>query len=135
MKLKPASLLVALSLTILATAVISAQDGLQTVAVQKKKRRKLRGRLPNYYGKAGVTKTQRKQIYAIQAMYRDRLQALQDQIDELKAKQAAEIEAVLTDAQKKKVKAFVEAARKKREARKKKRDKEKEEREEKKKDK
>ena len=99
------------------------------VALQKKgkkKRKKARGRLPNYYKKSGVTKKQTEQIYSIQVSYREKIESLEEQLADLKAKRSAEIEAILTPEQKKKVEQFQEAARKKREARKKKKEKEKE---------
>ncbi len=89
----------------------------------KKKSKKLRGRLPNYYGKVGVTKTQRTKIYELQASYNEKIAALVQQIADLKAKRDMEVEAVLKPEQKKKVEELREAARKKREARKKKKEK------------
>jgi hypothetical protein len=99
----------------------------QFVALQKskatdkkaggKKPRKFRGRLPQYYGQIGLSAKQRKDIYAIQISYRERLQKLEQQLRDLRAKQSSEIEAVLTSEQKKKHSDLLEAARKKRKAR------------------
>jgi len=101
-------------------------DDSSFIAVQKK-RKKPRGRLPNYYGKVGVSEEQREKIYAIQAMYRPKIEALEKQIAELKAKEDAEVEAVLTPEQKKKVEESRAAAAKKRAERRKKRKKKKSE--------
>ena len=86
-----------------------------------KKARKFRGRLPAYYRKAGISNKQRSTIYQIQISYREKIQALEKQLRELKAKQRAEVEAVLTEDQKKKVDESRAAAKKKRDARRKKR--------------
>ena len=123
--MKNLSLIAALALAILTTVGGPPQQP-QAAAAAQKKAKKLKGRLPNYYGRVGITKKQRQKIYSIQATYRDKLEALQQQIEELREKQAVEVEAVLTETQRKKVQAFVEAARKKREARKKKREADKE---------
>jgi len=79
----------------------------------KKKRAKPRGRLPAHYRNV-VTPEQRKSIYEIQAKYAAQIKALKDQITALKAKQSTETEAVLTDAQKKKIAELVTEAKAKR---------------------
>lgn len=107
---------------IIGLSALKAQEYERTtsfVALQKK-RKKARGRLPNYYRAAGVTKAQTEKIYEIQATYRPKIEALEKQLEDLKSKQDAEVEAVLTPEQKKKVEELREAARKKRESRKKK---------------
>lgn len=117
----------AICLTIAAVAAInlSADDKSSLVALQKKDKkkakRKYRGRLPNYYKKAGVTEAQTKKIYAIQLSYYDKIKQLEKQLSDLKDKRNAEVEAVLTATQKKKVEELREEARKKREAKKKER--------------
>jgi hypothetical protein len=88
-------------------------------AAEKPARKKPRGRLPNYYRKAGVSQKQTETIYAIQAKYKDRIANLQEQIDALVAERDAEVEAVLTDEQKKRVEQLREEAAKKREERRK----------------
>jgi len=84
----------------------------------RKKARKFRGRLPQYYGQIGLSDKQRKKIYSIQISYREQLQKLEQQLRDLRAKQGSEIDAVLTSEQKKKLSDLLEAARKKRDARK-----------------
>lgn len=92
----------------------------QFVALQKKPR-KFRGRLPAYWGRIGLSTEQRKKIYGVQLSYRPKIQMLQKQLEELRDKQAKEMEAVLKPEQKKKLADLLEAARKKRAARTKKR--------------
>ncbi len=87
----------------------------------KKTRRKARGRLPNYYGRVGVSEDQKEKIYAIQATHAEKIAELEKQLKELKAKRDKEVEAVLTPDQLKKVKEMEEEARKKRMERAKKR--------------
>jgi hypothetical protein len=90
------------------------------VVAQAEGKKKFRGRLPNNYGNVGISDTQRKTIYGIQAGYRKQLVALTQQIAELKSKQSEELEAVLTAAQLENLKELREASRKKSEDRKKK---------------
>ena len=73
----------------------SAQESKSTTT-----RKKPRGRVPNHYGKLGLTNDQKEEIYAIQTNYRDQIAALQAQINELQQEQAAEIYLVLSDLQK-----------------------------------
>ena len=81
-----------------------------------KSRKKPRGRVPNHYGKIGLTDDQKEEIYAIQAKYREQIDKLQEQINELQQEEASEVYLVLTDNQKeslKKILADVEERRKK----------------------
>jgi len=98
------------------TAVALLQD-----KKEPKKKDTFKPRLPNYYGKVGVSEKQRQKIYSLQRQYHEKIAPLEQQIAELEAKRDAEIEAVLTPAQKKLLEEYREAARKKREARRKKR--------------
>lgn len=75
------------------------------------------GRLPSHYGKVGLSDEQRTNIYGIQSNYRTQIASLQKQIDSLKEKEGAEIFAVLTPDQQKKLSEFLEAAKKAAEAR------------------
>lgn len=61
-----------------------------------KARAKARGRLPNGWGKLGVTSEQRLKIYAVQARYQEQIDALEEQIAALKMKRDQECEACLT---------------------------------------
>lgn len=78
-----------------------------------KPRAKPRGRLPAHYG-AVVDDEQREKIYRIQQGYQSQIEDLQAQLATLREKQAAEIESVLTPAQKEKVKELTAAAKAKR---------------------
>ncbi|HWE38366.1 MAG TPA: hypothetical protein VG406_17475 [Isosphaeraceae bacterium] len=58
-------------------------------------------RVPAYFGQLGLTPEQREKIYKIQGDSQAKVDALQRQIDEVKAKSLTECEAVLTPEQKK----------------------------------
>ena len=107
------------------TGDATAQDKEKKKAGEKKSkkakgRKKARGRLPNYYGKIGLSGEQRKEIYSIQGKYREQMQPLQKQLRDLRAKQEKEIQTVLTDGQKDELKKLLDEARKKQSSRKKK---------------
>lgn len=70
-------------------------------------------RLPANYAKIGVSEEQRKKIYEIQGKYDKDIVALQKQIADLRAKETAEVEAVLTADQKKALQAANEESKKK----------------------
>ena len=70
---------------------------------------KPKGRLPAYY-KDIVDDQQRNAIYSIQADYKSKIDALQEQIDKLSAERDTAIENVLSTAQKDKLKKAKEAA-------------------------
>jgi hypothetical protein len=74
---------------------------------------KPKGRLPAYY-KDIVDEKQRTAIYVIQADYKGKIDALQEQIDKLTADRDAAIENVLTAAQKDQLKKARESAAAKR---------------------
>lgn len=135
MKFAKTSAVIGASLALLiAVAVTHGQTGSRNGAAatdnssfvvqkEKKKPKKPRGRLPNNYGKIGITSAQRTKIYGIQADYNGKIEALEKQIAELKEKRDGEIEAVLTPDQKKKLQELQGATKKKREASKKKKEK------------
>lgn len=68
-----------------------------------------KGRLPPQYGKLGLTDAQKAKIYSVQGKYEDQLDALEKQINDLKAKRDNEVESALTDDQRKILKALVES--------------------------
>lgn len=92
-----------------------AQDGAKTApkttvaAKEEAKPDAKKGRLPAQYGKLGLTDAQKAKIYGVQGKYEDQLDALEKQINDLKAKRDHEVEAVLTDDQRKILKALVES--------------------------
>jgi hypothetical protein len=61
---------------------------------------KARGTLPQNWSKLGLNDEQKQKIYAAQAEYKGKIDELQKQIDDLKKKQRSAMEAVLTPAQK-----------------------------------
>ncbi len=68
---------------------------------------KLKGRLPQHWGKIGLTDTQKQQIYKIQGKYGDEIDKLEAKIKDLKSTQEKEMRAVLTPEQKKALEAAV----------------------------
>ena len=126
-KLTPVAVAVCLSLAILAVPAGHAQNSKSigtsataaTLQIQQKqkstKRKKAKGRLPNYYAQIGISQKQRKTIYDIQSQYRDQIEDLKKQIEDLEAKRNAQVEAVLSPEQKKRLK-LVQANAKKRRA-------------------
>lgn len=70
-------------------------------------------RLPANYAKIGVSEEQRKKIYEIQGKYDDQISVLQKQLADLRAKEKAEVEAVLTPEQKKTLQSVSEESQKK----------------------
>lgn len=74
-------------------------------------------RLPNYYGQIGISERQRERIYALQAQYNSQIEELEARIDNLKSARDADIEAVLTDTQLRRLEGRREEARLAREAR------------------
>jgi Spy/CpxP family protein refolding chaperone len=61
---------------------------------------KARGTLPQNWGKLGLTDEQKSKIYEAQGKYRAKIDALKKQMAELTDQEKKEMEAVLTDAQK-----------------------------------
>jgi TolA-binding protein len=61
---------------------------------------KVRGQLPAHFKKLGLTDAQVQSIYKIEASYKEKIDALQQQIDDLKKAEHADVDNVLTDAQK-----------------------------------
>jgi hypothetical protein len=65
---------------------------------------KMRGFLPAHFKKLGLTDKQVQDVYKIQTEYRDKIEALQKQIDDLKKSEKGEVDKVLTDDQKSRLK-------------------------------
>lgn len=74
------------------------------------KARTVRGRLPDHFGKLGISRTQRERIYEIQAGYREQIEKLQKQIMVLEQEANSEVESVLTDDQRTALRKFVAEA-------------------------
>jgi hypothetical protein len=56
----------------------------------------IKGRLPNQYGKLGISSEQRKRIYAIQSELRTEVMRLEQQIEKLRREEQQRVEAVLS---------------------------------------
>jgi hypothetical protein len=78
------------------------------VAQEKKDPPKIRGQLPRGYGKLGLSDEQRQKIYKIQADYDDKIDALEIQLQTLKAQRQKAIDTVLTAEQRKTLRKMIE---------------------------
>lgn len=93
---------------------VVAQEGGKAVKVEgTKKAAKSGDRLPANYAKIGISEEQRKKIYEIQNSYDVQIAALQKQLADLRTKETAEVEAVLTPEQKKALLAANDESKKK----------------------
>lgn len=70
-------------------------------------------RLPNNFGKLGLSDEQKEKVYAVQAKYAEEIARLQKQLADARAKVKVETEALLTAEQKTKLAEFVAATQKK----------------------
>lgn len=75
-------------------------------------------RLPNNYGKLGLSEEQRKKIYAIQAEYREKIDSLLREVEDLRAQETLEIQNTLSASQQAELLKLLEDTRKKREEKK-----------------
>lgn len=99
----------ALAVVVSASAMTILSGGLPLVAQEPGKanveaRRKPLDpsrRVPNYFAQLGLSEAQRESIYKIQAKHQARIDALEKQLEELRAQSLKECEAVLTADQKK----------------------------------
>jgi len=62
---------------------------------------KVKGKLPQYWGKIGLSDTQKQTIYTIQGKYGTEIDKLKAKIEELETTRDKEMKAVLSDDQKK----------------------------------
>ena len=92
-------------LTALAVAVVAG--GWLMGDDKKPEDPKLTGHLPAHYKKLGLSDVQVQNIYKIQASYKDKIDALQQQLEDLKKSEHTDVENVLTDAQKTALKALL----------------------------
>jgi len=56
-------------------------------------------RVPNYFGQVGLTTEQKEEIYRVRARHQERIDALQKQLTEARARMMTECEAVLNPSQ------------------------------------
>lgn len=82
-----------LVLTLLGGGWLAGQD-------EKKPTAPVRGQLPANWRQLGLSKDQVRKIYTVQTEYRGKIADLQQQIAKLKTQERAELEKVLTPAQK-----------------------------------
>lgn len=75
------------------------------------KQPELKGRLPRYFASL-VDRKQRQEVYEIQASYREKVEALEKQLAELRDAEMASMEKVLTATQRKKLSEMRSAAEK-----------------------
>jgi TolA-binding protein len=68
---------------------------------------KMRGQLPPNWGKLGLSEEQKQKIYSAQTKYRSKIDDLKKQIAELVDQEKKDMEAVLTDAQKSRLREIV----------------------------
>lgn len=66
-----------------------------------------RGMLPRDWSRLGLTDEQKDKIYGVRGSYRGKLDDLERQIKELRKQERAELESVLTDAQKARLREIV----------------------------
>lgn len=77
------------------------QNELKEKAEKKKESKKSTNRLPSKYGKLGLTDAQKAKVYDVQDKHESEIESLNEKLKLAKSKRDAEVEAVLTPAQKK----------------------------------
>ena len=70
---------------------------------------RVKGQLPAHFKKLGLSDKQIQQIYKIEADYRQQIRALQEKIDDLKKAEHLDVNNVLTDEQKTRLKELLTA--------------------------
>ena len=96
---------------LLNSSQLVAQDTTQAEeAPQEKTRKPPRGRVPNGYGKIGISEKQKEEIYTIQATYKSQVDDLLQQLEQLKTEEAEAVFNVLTEDQKVALKKYHEGA-------------------------
>jgi hypothetical protein len=77
------------------------------VLAQDKPATRLRGQLPPNWSKLGLDDQQKTKVYEVQSEYRTKIDALQAQIKQLQKQERGELEKILTDSQKTRLKEIV----------------------------
>ena len=70
---------------------------------------KYKGQLPQNWGQLGLTDDQKQSVYRIQSTYNEQIDALEEQIKELKSKMSEERSKVLSAEQKKRLEEILKA--------------------------
>ena len=86
-----------------------AEKPAESKSAEKAEEKKSTNRLPSNYGKLGLTDAQKSKIYGVQDKHEKEIDGLNEKLKAAKAKRDAEIEAVLTPAQKKTLKEIMDA--------------------------
>jgi TolA-binding protein len=101
-------LLVAGAMAAVSTPLVVGQDKTTTKqSTTTTTTTKVRGQLPQNWGKLGLSDEQKQKVYSAQAKYRDKIDSLKKQIAELQDKEKKEMEDVLTSAQKTRLREIV----------------------------
>jgi flagellar motility protein MotE (MotC chaperone) len=90
-------------------AVKPAEKPAENKSTEKAEEKKSTNRLPSNYGKLGLTDAQKSKIYGVQDKHEKEIDGLNEKLKAAKAKRDAEVEAVLTPAQKKALKEIIDA--------------------------
>jgi Spy/CpxP family protein refolding chaperone len=99
-------LVVAVALVVVASPWVEGQDSTKPKDA-KEPAGKMRGQLPQNWGKLGLSEEQKQKIYEAQGKYRTKIDALQKQIADLRDQEKKDMEVVLTDAQKARLREIV----------------------------
>src|SRR5271165_1271888 len=93
---------------LLAALVLVLMVGSDLVGQDKKDdKTKLTGKLPTYWTKLGLSDEQKQKVYKIQNDFHEKLASLEKQLKDLKAQEKSDLEKVLTDGQKLRLKELI----------------------------
>ena len=93
---------------LLSTGWLAGQEAKQEAKQETKKEAvPIRGQLPPYWKQLGLSKEQVQTVYKIQADYGGKVSELSQKIDKLKSQQKADMEKVLTPAQKERLREII----------------------------
>src|SRR5262245_16759689 len=96
-------LVLAVVLIVLCSPWVDGQDK----SKEEKPTAKMRGQLPQNWGKLVLSDEQNQKVYHIRNEYQTKMDALRKQIDDLRERERKELEAVLTGAQKERLREIV----------------------------
>jgi hypothetical protein len=92
---------------VLAGGLVLALFGISLLSAQEPKQPAAKGKLPAYWSKLGLSADQRASAVKITGEYGAKIDALKAQIHDLEKQEKAELEKVLTDEQKKKLRDLI----------------------------